>query len=392
MEPVALSNQTISSAPGLKMSYLCGQFVDGYKSIYLNNFFEFYGQYCDSEIAEDELSSYASNLYSAMFGEQENDSSVSLYDVFDDFVRRTVDAEPILLKTWMRMVNDFVDVLEARQGFTHHLTEFVSLIEDLSNILYDVYFRTSQTYSPAATATSAKQIAQNDDFALFKQAFDCNDDTARNISLFNFYKGMPVKFDAQILNIDESGVFCKVAPRQSAVLAHQKVTIIEDAVRQEDFTADVLEINLQQNIAHLSNLNILAGQRERRQEIRVEPSCPTTTHIEHSNGDTIGRLVDISTKTAAIYIRNDGLDLKDTLTIQMQLNCDTHNKTVTIETTGRIIRIRADSRDDARAHIVVIQLDTDTQTESQIAAYVSTRQSEVLKEIRRFMEAAQASA
>lgn len=124
------------------------------------------------------------------------------------------------------------------------------------------------------------------------------------VRLLNNYKGMPVSNDAQIEQIDESGVVVSSHRYQIACLYLARQTYIQLEAFQTTLTGRVAGIQLGSQKALLVDFEILRGRYCNRAQIRVEPEVAVLAQVRArgSSSPILAALADLSTQGLGIFL------------------------------------------------------------------------------------------
>lgn len=372
-----------------QFSYECAVFIRDYLPRFRSNFAKFCVEAEETPKLPISTELYAEKLYLSMFSHTSMNQAL-LEQTIRDFVTNTLDAEPVLLKTWMRMINDFVDVLEASSASTPLLMELVHWIDQLSLALYHTYFHISQEVVREEGKWTEERCKQSAHIANgYKQLLvkEHTSDEAPPALMFScYFRGVEVSFEGTVETVEEGRIICSLEPRHVAVSSRVDHLLLSNPLHGDTMLAEVQHADQKSCQITLHHFEPLAQQADRRSVIRVEPAFPIDVALQDTTGKSVGTIIDLSSNAVSIYLRNTGVDLSEELTLSCELCCDTNSKALELDVPASVSRVRADKRSDPRAHVIVLSLKLDTATRSQLDAYIANRQTEILKEIRHIME------
>lgn len=389
---------SIETAPQLRQfSYECAAFIRDY----LPSFRVTFGGYCNEAHVTPRLpistELYAEKLYLAMFSQSPSSNTQLLEQTIREFVTDTVDAESVLLKTWMHMINDFVDVLEDTSSSTQALLELVHWIDHLSLALYHTYFHISQETTREqdkwTTDHQHRSMELAEGFArLLEQPAKQGELSAGNpveptLNGRCYFRGVEMVLKADLLSARRERIRCRLEPRYCAIASRSNHLLIDCPNSEGQILAQIMAVDMKAHEVALNRFESIPKGEDRRHEVRVEPAVPVDVRMLHAGGQVRATVVDISEHAVALYVRNSGVDLENHIDLKFTLPCPTGiGCEIEIETEGVVSDIRLDKRRDPRAHVLVVNFESDTSTHADLSNYVAHRQSVILKEIRHIME------
>lgn len=379
-------------SPPVPFSPVCASFMHGYKPRFAANFAAFsVGCELPPQLPEEPVA-YAARLYTAMFDTDLAVLSPGLTHQLRSFVEDSAEAEPVLLKTWMRMINDFVDVLEASSASTGALLELVGWIDRMSRALYHCYFEVSRSarVDESAWTELARRWSQ-DTARAFAQRLSGAPQSAATTQKFaahTYLQGVPVAFNCTLSAAGPGTVVFEVEARYAAVLTRTVDVLIEGPMRGGLVVAEVQSADPATGRVVLHRFKPYAGGSDRRTQVRVEPGRPIDVDIVHLGGHSRGTLFDLCDDAVSLYLRNTGIDVTARVMLHFSLpHAGPGGAEVQFAMPGQVVRVRPDRRGDTRAHRVILRLEPTPADQAHLAAYIAARQTEILKGVRRAMDA-----
>jgi hypothetical protein len=124
----------------------------------------------------------------------------------------------------------------------------------------------------------------------------------RNVRMINVYKGFPVAYDARILSIGIDAVTFKVHRYQALCLWLENQTFIQSAEFPEIVRAMAVTVDLESEIAALSNFEYVSGAPGKREDARVLLRSAIDVYLTIRNRKLRTELRDLSTKGMAVFI------------------------------------------------------------------------------------------
>jgi hypothetical protein len=370
------------------LSFECASFIRDYLPQFRGNFAEF----CSTAKAAPRLpvsaGLYAEKLYLAMFNQHPARNKLLLDRTIEEFILGTLDAEPVLLKTWMRMINDFVDVLENTSASTTSLLELVEWIDQVSRSLYHAYFRISQnTVDETPWTEDDRDESQRLVAALAGGgADDADGDGGPALTARCYFRGIEVECLLRTGQIEDDRLHCAIERRHAAIMSRVSHVLLS-AADGAAALASVMSTDVDGGTTMLHRLRPIPRAGDRRDGVRVEPATPMDIHITHAGGQARGIVIDVSERHLSVYLRNTGVDLASEIRVRLDLALPTPSAaTTTFEGTAVVNAVRSDPRADPRAHILVLRVEPTPNAPRPLAQYVAHRQTEILREIRHIME------
>ena len=126
----------------------------------------------------------------------------------------------------------------------------------------------------------------------------------KEIWLFNAYKGVPINYRANVLDVKKGRVHINTSEYQLVCLDHEKETFIQSDYFIDPVRAEVVELDFPNLEAWLSPVEFSNSVIGHRSLARVQPKEPIPVHVHNvDRGIKIkGELVDISLEGAAIFL------------------------------------------------------------------------------------------
>jgi hypothetical protein len=203
------------------------------------------------------------------------------------------------------------------------------------------------------------------------------------VRLINIYKGYPVSYDARILSIGiDAGTF-KVHPYQALCLWMENQTFIQSKHLPEIVRALAVTVDLEQEIAALSNFQYVSGAAGKRQDERVQLRKSIEVFLTIGSRRFRTELRDLSTGGMAVFLDaayyDPAIFQPDApLELTFQLPGKESNESRDVQLYGLI---RSITRERVNRYRLGIQILPSEQSLPVVSSYVIQRQSEVLDEI-----------
>ncbi|MEI7988418.1 MAG: PilZ domain-containing protein [Chloroflexota bacterium] len=200
------------------------------------------------------------------------------------------------------------------------------------------------------------------------------------VKLINVYKSVPISFDARIKSISFDAVLLKVHKYQAFCMQQSKYTYIDSNMLPKVVKGYVVNLDVDKNLAVLTDLSYIEGRIGDRELIRVEPKGSVNVLLINgikSNGD----LVNISLRGIGIFLDQGSFTPKAFGEEQrILLNFQMPNSDQKINIIGVVKNVSLDKA--MKRYRIGIQIYPDQNTELEISRYVAHRQAEILREIK----------
>ena len=134
---------------------------------------------------------------------------------------------------------------------------------------------------------------QKDIMTVFKNAFRSN--PKLEIQLINYYKGMPLSFNAKIASIDEDVLELVVYPQQAVAISDDHYTFIRSNLFNHDIVAKAHHVDIKRKTVSLNQLSYVEICAERRNHIRLRVHPPIDAIYMSSQGTVRGEIIELST-------------------------------------------------------------------------------------------------
>lgn len=207
--------------------------------------------------------------------------------------------------------------------------------------------------------------------------------TGEMVRLINIYKGYPVSYDARILSVGIDAVTVKVHPYQALCLWLENLTYIQNDKLPEIVRALSITVDLENEIAALSNFDYVSGAPGKRQDARVTLNKVIQVYISLGEHKFRTELRDLSAGGMAVYIDTayyepEIFKIDEPLRLSFELPDPDKGVSRTIELIGFI---RSVTREHPNRFRIGIQILPSNQEDFVVSRFVDKRQTEVLDEI-----------
>ena len=199
------------------------------------------------------------------------------------------------------------------------------------------------------------------------------------ITLINYYQGLPVSCPAQIISIEKDMIDLDVSPYQAFTMRDHHYTFVRSKALKYDVHANVQYVNLDRRAASLRKLCYVEIMAERRNYIRLALGNPQNALFTTSTGLVKGKLVEISINGACVQSNTPcTLEIGEETNLTFMLHNIIQNLDYTMKTQAVLVGIDGDIQPKRYRFTIA----PDKILDREIARYLLQRQIEILQEIK----------
>jgi hypothetical protein len=196
---------------------------------------------------------------------------------------------------------------------------------------------------------------------------------SKSIKLLNYYRELPVSFDASIEFSDRGVVEMNIHDLQAAAMMIQKEVFIKCKGLPYDVVAKVMKIRKNTHSAFLTSFHYAIITAERRVCVRVRVSEKVDASFQFNNQQGQGSIEDISFSGLSINAPKDiSLEENSTGTVSLAL------PTTMLELSGKLLKV---NHGDSSAKFI-IELEMDNKSEQCISQFIFAQQSGIIRELK----------
>ncbi|MDD2851500.1 MAG: PilZ domain-containing protein [Desulfuromonadaceae bacterium] len=200
--------------------------------------------------------------------------------------------------------------------------------------------------------------------------------------LLNYYKEIPVSYDATLLNIENEMAEFSVHEYQAKVISIERQALIDSAFLKtlpESIYGEAFYVSSAKKRIILNNFGYARIRSGMRRFVRVVLDVPIEAEIICEGDILKGEVMDISIGGAAITTAPTEF-LVPGLNINMILKLPnvTGNTTVEVGLGATIVKVI----DTAAPYTCLIEFNPEKHSQQQISQYINRRQIEIIKELK----------
>jgi c-di-GMP-binding flagellar brake protein YcgR len=194
------------------------------------------------------------------------------------------------------------------------------------------------------------------------------------ISLLNYYKEVPISFDAEIRDIDAGVLEVSIHSVQAAAIAIQKATLIRSDRLPHPVVAKVLRLDTKNRIAFLSHLAYASIPSERRKFVRVKVADRVGATFANGAKSVSGHVLDISIGGVAVLAREEVfLEEQPRGTVSLDLKGEALVSECTL--------VRVGSHNGLFKYVFELNV-VNTKSERQISHFINLQQADIVRELK----------
>ena len=204
------------------------------------------------------------------------------------------------------------------------------------------------------------------------------------VQLINYYKGLPVSYPAQLIEIERDIIELDIYPQQAVVLAEQHCTFVRCDALRHDLFAHVQYVNIRRRSASLRKYCYVEIMAERRNYIRLDLEPHKNALIRTLAGVIKGQLTELAINGACVKIEQPcTLEINDEITLSFKMHgIMRQDVDYTVKTEARLVGIVG----DALPRYYRFRITPDKILDRFLAQYLFQRQIEIIREIRDITE------
>jgi hypothetical protein len=194
-----------------------------------------------------------------------------------------------------------------------------------------------------------------------------------DLRVLNYYKEIPVSYNATISDIDDGMVEMAVHQHQAVVMYVEKILFLKSEHFAHDVIAKVYKSNINKCIGLLHNFSYAQIKAERRRFVRVQVKDMVPVNFRKSDKNFDGRLMDISI---------GGLSMESSDNIAMDIDTagilTAELPSGKLEMPGRVIKIIP--HEDK--WLYVFEVEASARIETVISQFIFQKQVEIIRELK----------
>lgn len=207
---------------------------------------------------------------------------------------------------------------------------------------------------------------------------------SETFSLLNYYKEIPVSYDARLLSLENEMAEFDVHEYQAKVMAIEKKVLLRAHPKsslKEDILADVFYVNTSRKRAILTGFRYAKIHSDLRRFVRVNLEGRKADVDLHVGDDTVlsGSVRDVSLGGIAIECADvSGIEPGAELRLVLKLDVADHSRPLEIAVTCSVVRVTG----EAAPYTCIAEFQSERHSQQSLAYYINQRQVEIIKELK----------
>jgi YesN/AraC family two-component response regulator len=208
------------------------------------------------------------------------------------------------------------------------------------------------------------------------------------IELINTYKGVPIIYGANIVDVNEEVVSIKVTEAQLFAIKYERQTVIQSPLLSKPIKAELSELQKEQGIVKLKELTCIDQNINKRENVRVVPSkdFQSTFYFKQMKFE-IKKVLYVSLNMITFRVSKLEEFIAEDVQIDINIYFQTTKatmyhelgKTAHISAKSKVYKIKKILNDE---YDVVLQLILEPKNKESLSSYITHREIELIKEFK----------
>ena len=199
------------------------------------------------------------------------------------------------------------------------------------------------------------------------------------VHLINYYKGMPVSFKAQLVDIDKDALDLDISPQQAVAISSEHYTFIRSKLFKHDILAKAQYVNIRRKAVSLRKLCYVEIMAERRNHLRLILEPPINAIFNSAAGVVTGKIVELSMAGARMVVEQPCDEvLGQEAKLSMMMSDIGQDTSFNITLPAKVVSIS----DDIKPMQLMLLITPDLLSDRLISKYLIQRQIEIIREIK----------
>ncbi len=204
----------------------------------------------------------------------------------------------------------------------------------------------------------------------------------QTFSFLNYYKEMPVSYDATLLSVENEMAEFAIHEYQAKVISLERKALIYSHAKSpfsEDMIGEAFYVNSTRKRAILCNFAYARIRSDMRRFVRVQLDRPVEVDIVFEDNVLKGNVKDISLGGVAMSAMSSDLLVPGrNVGLVLNLPDSLSNSVVVVEVEATIVKVTGESA----PFTCIIEVHSDKHSQQQIAHYINQRQVEIIRELK----------
>ncbi|RII31456.1 MAG: PilZ domain-containing protein [Geobacter sp.] len=204
----------------------------------------------------------------------------------------------------------------------------------------------------------------------------------QRFSFLNYYKEIPVSYDATLLSVENEMAEFQVHEYQAKVITMERRALIyshEKSAFREDMVGEAFYVNIAKKRVILCKFGYGKIWSDRRRFVRVLLDRPVEADLIFNEDIMKGNVKDISLGGAALSVMSiDNLTLGTDINVFLKLPDISAGSIIEVGLSATIVKIVGETS----PFNCFIEFHSEKHSQQQIAYYINQRQVEIIKELK----------
>ena len=204
----------------------------------------------------------------------------------------------------------------------------------------------------------------------------------QRFSFLNYYKEIPVSYDATLLNVENEMAEFEVHEYQAKAINLERRALIyshEKSQVLEDMSGEAFYINIAKKRVILCKFGYGKIRSNRRRFVRVQLDTPVGVDLAFDNDILTGSIYDLSLGGAAMLVNSKELLVPGSdINVFLKLPDIQSAKIIEVGMSATVIKVVGDEA----PFTCYIEFHAEKHSQQQIAYYINQRQVEIIKELK----------
>lgn len=204
----------------------------------------------------------------------------------------------------------------------------------------------------------------------------------QRFSFLNYYKEIPVSYDATLLSVENEMAEFQVHEYQAKVITMERRALIyshEKSAFREDMVGEAFYVNIAKKRVILCKFGYGKIWSDRRRFVRVLLDRPVEADLIFNDDIMKGNVKDISLGGAALSVMSiDNLTLGTDINVFLKLPDISSGSIIEVGLSATIVKIVGETS----PFNCFIEFHSEKHSQQQIAYYINQRQVEIIKELK----------
>jgi len=204
----------------------------------------------------------------------------------------------------------------------------------------------------------------------------------QTFSFLNYYKEMPVSYDATLLSVENEMAEFAIHEYQAKVISIERKALIHAHAKspfREDMIGEAFYVNSTRKRAILCNFAYARIRSDMRRFVRVQLDRPVEADLLFEDNILKGNIKDISLGGAAMSAMSSELLVPGrSMGLVLRLPDSQANSVVEVDAEATVVKVIGESA----PFTCIIEILSDKNSQQQIAHYINQRQIEIIRELK----------